>query len=176
MRPLESLASALRRGRFRSALSSRLDLSSCRVTARLRDGDPDCRGRGRQDIRTADRSGRSEGIAQTIDVVATNPVVRGDGMLSPIETIGSREMEQFAPSGGLQARFVYSPASSKCRAASASRAAGRRRPACSSDRAASSTRRRVSTRCRCPTMRSTRWTSCPTRTPSSTAVFRRFLW
>ena len=44
-----------------------------------------------------------EGIAQTIDVVATNPVVRGDGMLSPIETIGSREMEQFAPSGGLQA-------------------------------------------------------------------------
>jgi TonB dependent receptor-like, beta-barrel/Carboxypeptidase regulatory-like domain len=44
-----------------------------------------------------------EGIAQSIDVVATNPVVRGDGMLSPVETIGSREMDQFAPSGGLQA-------------------------------------------------------------------------
>jgi hypothetical protein len=44
-----------------------------------------------------------EGIAQSIDVVATNPVVRGDGMLSPVDTIGSREMDQFAPSGGLQA-------------------------------------------------------------------------
>jgi hypothetical protein len=43
------------------------------------------------------------GIAQSIDVVATNPVVRGDGMLSPVETISSREMDQFAPSGGLQA-------------------------------------------------------------------------
>ena len=44
-----------------------------------------------------------EGIATSIDVVATNPVVRGDGMLSPVESIGSREMDQFAPSGGLQA-------------------------------------------------------------------------
>jgi hypothetical protein len=44
-----------------------------------------------------------EGIAQSIDVVATNPVVRGDGMLSRVDAISSREMDQFAPSGGLQA-------------------------------------------------------------------------
>ncbi len=44
-----------------------------------------------------------QALAQTIDVVATNPVISSSGSLSPTETLSGREIDQFVPSGGLQA-------------------------------------------------------------------------
>ena len=44
-----------------------------------------------------------EGISQSVDVVATSPVVSNEGTLSTSDTIASQEIDQFAPSGGLQA-------------------------------------------------------------------------
>jgi carboxypeptidase family protein/TonB-dependent receptor-like protein len=44
-----------------------------------------------------------EGIAATVEVVATNPVVSSEGTLAPTETISGKEIDQFASSGGVQA-------------------------------------------------------------------------
>lgn len=44
-----------------------------------------------------------EGIAATVEVVATSPVVSSEGTLAPTETISGKEIDQFASSGGLQA-------------------------------------------------------------------------
>ena len=44
-----------------------------------------------------------EGISQSVEVVASNPVVSSEGTLAPSETISGKEIDQFAPSGGLQA-------------------------------------------------------------------------
>lgn len=43
------------------------------------------------------------GISQSVEVVAKNPVVSDEGTLAPTEAIKGKELEQFAPSGGLQA-------------------------------------------------------------------------
>jgi hypothetical protein len=42
-------------------------------------------------------------ISQTVDVVATNVLAERDGTLSKSDSIGGRELDQFAPSGGLPA-------------------------------------------------------------------------
>ena len=42
-------------------------------------------------------------ISQTVEVVASNVLAGSDGTLSKSDSIGGRELDQFAPSGGLQA-------------------------------------------------------------------------
>src|SRR5476649_887364 len=44
-----------------------------------------------------------EGIAQSVEVVASTPVVSSDGGLAPSDTLSGREIDQFASGGGLQA-------------------------------------------------------------------------
>ncbi len=43
------------------------------------------------------------GISQSVNVVGASPVVSNEGTLAPTDTIGGKELEQLAPSGGLQA-------------------------------------------------------------------------
>ena len=44
-----------------------------------------------------------EGIAQSVEVVAKSPVSTTEGTIAPADAIGGKELEQFAPTGGLQA-------------------------------------------------------------------------
>ena len=44
-----------------------------------------------------------EGIAQSVEVVAKSPVSTTEGTIAPADAIGGKELEQFAPAGGLQA-------------------------------------------------------------------------
>src|SRR5262249_41054061 len=43
-----------------------------------------------------------EGISASVEVVAKSPVVSEQGTVAPEEAIKGKELEQFAPSGGLQ--------------------------------------------------------------------------
>ena len=44
-----------------------------------------------------------EAVSQTVDVVAEQPIVSAASTIAPTEAIGGKELEQLAPSGGLQA-------------------------------------------------------------------------
>lgn len=44
-----------------------------------------------------------EGIAQTVEVVATSPVVSSEGTVAATETISGKEIDQFSASGGVEA-------------------------------------------------------------------------
>jgi hypothetical protein len=44
-----------------------------------------------------------ETVAQRVDVVARDPIATSEGTIAPTETIGGKELDQFAPTGGLQA-------------------------------------------------------------------------
>jgi len=80
-------------------------------------------------------------ISQTVDVVGSSTLVSSQGTLAKSDSIGSLELDQYAPGGGFQAALRLLAASSKCRAASASRADVRVRRASSLDQARWSIRR-----------------------------------
>ena len=44
-----------------------------------------------------------EGVSQHVEVVAASPVPVNEGTIAPTDAIGGKELEQLAPSGGLQA-------------------------------------------------------------------------
>ena len=113
-------------------------------------------------------------IAQTVEVVAPTELTGSAvaGTLAPSETIGGRELDQFAPTGGVQASLrllasiIEVPGGVSIKGGRPSQAGMQLGPGTLVDPSTGLDAGR-----RCPTTRSIRWRCCRIRTRSSTAAF-----